>query len=708
MRRHTERKSRCRATANATRTMAKIYNDISGEQEQTSQSMKGYDHTRFSNDRRYMQLVLLAAHYYDNMSDLRKKWKRDIDYSMGRQLNDTVVYNGHTIRVHDYMELRGMPALSNDIITDKMVTMKGLVRQQYMAPTVKSVDSQESGYASIFNEMLRQNDNNNGKAEHCADQFDAHIRLGFICDKIKWAFRQGREDVYIDAVDPFKLAVPVWEKKDLSDVEFIAEAHDMTWPQLLKQFFRKPGDEAKLEQIYLSAKTSAPIQGYNDTGMNQKDHVESFLFPDTVGKYRFIEIWKKEYNRAYWCHDRLNATAGFRPLSDKAAIDAENEQRRKDNIVMDENGVPMLDENGKEQHYVPEDELQLIEYELQIEEIWYYRCISPNGYLLDEGVSPYKVLRDGYSFYYHPYVFLTHGFMNEIRSFEDTLIDKQRQFNHDNMLLDFIIMNSSKGVLAIDKEALTEDMSIEDIAEQYVKVDGIFLYTSKKGGNIPQSIQNKSLPAGIELIMQRDQNLVTQQSGIQPALQGVHHNTSGKQYQIEKDSSATSVTDYVSAFNDFQLRVAKKQLWTMQDHYDSHRSILITGLDIKQFYNPDTMRDIDFDLTLALDANSAVIREQLKDLAFQAYQRQEIEFGQLLDVADFGDTTKLKRAWEDYKARKEQAAAMQAQQASVPGAAPAAQGNLMGAQTGGKGANHLIQADDTSSGTLVSNPGTSA
>ena len=121
--------------------MAKIYNDISGEQEQTSQSMKGYDHTRFSNDRRYMQLVLLAAHYYDNMSDLRKKWKRDIDYSMGRQLNDTVVYNGHTIRVHDYMELRGMPALSNDIITDKMVTMKGLVRQQYMAPTVKSVDS---------------------------------------------------------------------------------------------------------------------------------------------------------------------------------------------------------------------------------------------------------------------------------------------------------------------------------------------------------------------------------------------------------------------------------------------------------------------------------------------------------------------------------------------------------------------------------------
>lgn len=679
----------------------KIYNDVSGEAERGSQSLKGYDHTRFSNDRRYMQLVFEAAEYYDNMRSLRRKWKRDIDYSMGRQLNDTVVYNGHSIRVHDYMEMRGMPALSNDIISDKMITLKGLVRQQYMAPTVKSVDSDESGYSGLFNEMLRQNDNNNDKAEHCADQFDASIRLGFVADKVKWAFRDGREDVYIDAVDPFKLALPTWEKKDLSDIEFIAEAHDMTWPQLLKQFYRGPGDEEKLSRIYVSARQGRPVMGYNDTGRYQKSRIESFLFPDTLGKYRYIEIWNKEYNRALWCHDRLNATAGFRPLGDKDAIDAENEQRRKDNVVLDANGVPLLDANGEEQTYVPPGELQLIEYESQIEEIWYYRCISPNGYLLDEGVSPYKVLRDGYSWYYHPYVFLSCGFMGEVRSFEDRLIDKQRQYNHDNILLDFIIMNSSKGALAIDEESLTDKMSIEDIADQYVKVDGVILYTSKRGAAAPQQVQNRSLPAGIDLILQRDRDLVTTQSGIQPALQGVHHNSSGRQYQIEKDSSATSVTDDVSVFNNFMLRVAKKQMWTMQWHYTSHRSILITGRDIKEFYNPETMRDIDFDLALTLDANSTVIREQLKDLAYQAYQRQEIEFGQLLDVADFGDTTKLKKAWEDYKSRKEQAA-LQAQSSQGVGQSP-----LMGRQDGGAGASHLVQAQDSAGGTLAGASGAS-
>lgn len=683
-----------------------LRNITNDEQEKGGQSMKGYDHTRFSNDRRYMQMVRTAAYYWDNMRGLHDKWRRDIDYYMGRQLSDTVVYNGMTMTVKDYMELKGMAALSNDIISDKMITMKGIVRQQYMTPTIKSVDAGEEDYGNDFNIMLRTNDNNNNKAEQNADQFEGHISLGFICDKVNWAFREGREDVFINSVDPFKIAVPQWEKKDLSDVEFIAEAHDLTWPQMLKQFFRHPGDEKKLGEIYTESERNRPIQGRNDTGKNQKTKLDSYLYPDAYGKYRYIEIWNKEYNYSYWCHDRLNATVGYRPLADKAAIDAENEQRKKDNIVLDENGAPLLDENGQEQYYVDPSEVQLIEYEMQIEEIWYYRCISPNGYLLDEGPSPYKVLRDGYSFYYHPYVFLAYGFLNEIRSFEDRLIDKQRQFNHDCILTDFILMNSSKGAMAIDVESISDMQSLEEMSEQYVKVGGIVLYTSKKGANAPQTLQNKSIPAGLQMITQRDKDLVTQQSGIQPALQGVHANTSGKQYQKEIDQSATSVTDYIGAYNNFQLRVAKKQMWTMQWFYDEHRSIIITGENYKKFYNPQTMRDIDFDLTLTLDSNSAIIREQLKDLVFQAYQRDEIEFGQMLDLADFGDTAKLKRAWLDYKQRKMEAQ-QQAQMAAAAGQQPVLPA-ATNAQQKQNGATHLLTPDQSQSGAVASTGGTSA
>ncbi len=679
---------------------ARMNDDITGENVKGSDTLRGYDHRRFSNSREYARLVRKAAHYYDSMAELRRKFKRDLDYYMGRQLNDTVVYNGCTMSVHDYMELKGMPALSSDIITDKMISLKGLVRSQYMAPTVKAVDSEESAYAGLFSEMLRQNDNNNDKAEHNAAQFEAHADMGFIVDKVQWTFRNGREDVYVDQIDPFKIAVPVFYKKDLSDVEFIAEAHDLTWPQLVSVFAHSSRDEKELEEIYTGARTSTPLQGYGDTGMNQTGHLDDFYHSSVVGKYRVIEIWTLERNRALWCHDRLNATAGFRPLSDKADIDAENARRMADNIRKDEFGVPVLDMEGNEQYYIAPDEVELIEYEQRIEDIWYFRFLSPTGYLLHEGISPYRVVRNGFSFYYHPYVFLAYPCLQgEIRSYVDRLIDKQRQYNHDNILLDFIIMNSSKGALAIDEEALSEKMSMEDIAENYVKVDGVILYTSKKGGNIPTSIQNKSIPAGIDLIIQRDRELLTSQSGIQPAMQGVHHNSSGKQYQIEREASATSVADYISAFNNFVLRVARKQLWTMQGHYTSRHSIMLTGQDIRQYYNPETMQDVDFDLTLTMDANSAVIREQMKDLAFQAYQRQEIDFGQMLTVADFGDTARLKRAWEEHKAEM---------QSLSPTLSKGEEAKGVGGSRPEEGANRLVQPSDTGGGMLVGTPGTSS
>lgn len=642
-----------------------LYNNLN-QKEKGVNTMKGYDHTRFSNDILYSQLVQIGAHYFDNMRALRKKWVRDTDYFMGRQLNDTVVYNGHKMTVKHYMELKGMPALSADIITDKLVSLKGLVRQQYMAPSIQNVDANEEEYVNIFNEFLRQNCNNNNKAEHDADQFENHALLGFIADKVKWAFRKGREDVYIDPVDIFKLAVPPFERKDLEDVEFIGEAHDVTWPKMLKLFVKKPGDEEKLAQIYTACKTELPIQGNNETGMNQTDALDDWYHSSVVGKYRFFEIWTLERNRALWCHDRLNASAGYRPLTDKAEIDAENESRRAANIVRDENGVPVLDENGQQTYYVPEEELALIEYEIGIEELWYYRMISPNGYLLDEGVSPYKVVRDGFSFFYHPYVFLAYPcIQGEVRSFVDRLIDRQRQYNHDNIMLDFIIMNSSKGALAIDEDALSDKMDIDDIADNYVKADGIIVYTSKNGGNAPTSVVNRSLPAGIEMILQRDRELVSAQSNVQPALQGASPTagTSAKRYLAEQQSSAVGVADYVASFNNFTLRVGQKQMWTIQCFYDDRRSVKITGQDIRKYYNRATMGDIDYDMTMALDVNSATIREAMKDLVWQAYLRDEIDFGQAMKSAKFGDTSKLERFWREHKAEKMQQALAQQQQA---------------------------------------------
>jgi hypothetical protein len=650
-------------------------------------------------------MILEAMHYYDQMRPLRKKFIRNLDYYMGRQLNDLVVYNGQSMTVEHYMEMKGMAPLSSDIITDKMVTLKGLVRQQYMAPKATAVDANEADFVLTLSELLRQNDNLNDKPETMAEQFEAHICMGFIGCKTPYVFREGREDVRVDKVDVFNIAVPPFSNKDLSDIEFIAEAHDMTWPKLLQRFYKRPGDEEKLQQIFAAVPKRTTLYGRRDTGMSQTDYLDDFLHPRVVGEHRVIEIWRKEYNRALWCHDRLEATAGFRPLADKKEIDAENERRRQQNIRRDEYGMPILDDNGNYTYYVPQDELELIEYEMRIEDLWYYRFLSPNGYLLDEGVSPYRVIRDGYSFYFHPYTFLAYPCLQgEIRSFEDRIIDKQRQYNHDNILIDFIIMNSSKGVLAIDTESISEEQSWEEMAEQYVKVDGTVLYTSKNDGKLPQQIQNQSLPAGIEMIMQRDRELLTTQSNVQPALQGQSPDagTSAKRYLAEQQSSAVGVTDYVASFNNFARRVAKKQLWCIQCFYDSKRSVQITGEDIWRYFNPDTMGDIECDVAMVLDANSATLREALKELAFQAYEKDEIAFTQMLDAADFGDTAKLKRMAMEHLEEKRQLAA---QQAAV-GQAPT--GQAPGMDSRENGAHRLNPDGGVVAPSLVGSPGTSS
>lgn len=681
-----------------------MYNNDTRQKERGINSQKGYNHARFNNSHEYTEMVYLANRYYGQMYDLHKKFIRDNDYYMGRQLNDTVVYNGMEMTVHDYMEMKGMTAFSNDIITDKMVSIKGYMRNQYMSAKVKNVDAQEGDYALIFSEFLRKNDGLNTMSEKYATLFEEHTEFGFICAKPKWTFRNGREDVYIDKVDQFELALPPFHDQELEDIDFIAEGHDMTWPEILVNYARNFGDEKKLTEIYTAAASYNFEQDNNDTGTNQTDRILDFLHPRTVGKYRVIEIWRKEYNRALWCHDRLNASVDFRPLSDRKAIDAENEQRRLNNIRRDAFGQPLLDENGNVSYYVPEDQLELIEYEPRIEEFWYYREISPNGYLLKEGISPYKVVRDGYSYYFHPYVFLAYGVRGEIRSFLDRIIDKQRQYNHDNILLDFILMNSSKGALAIDMDAITEEMDWTEIAENYVKVDGVLLYTSKNGGNPPQQVQNKSLPAGIDLILQRDKDLVQQQSNVQSALQGAAPTagTSARRYMAEQQASATGIADYVMSFNNFKLRVAKKQIWIIQCFYDSHRSVQITGQDVWKYFNPETMGDIECDLTLTLDMNSAVIREDLKELAYQAYEKDEISFVQMLDAADFGDTARLKQMAQDHHAEKMQMAQMQAQAGIMPsGSAPGTVNRQNGSDT----------ITDTNDGSLmpsVGTPGTSA
>lgn len=662
-----------------------VINDITNYAEAGPNSLEGVSTQKFRVSDSTLKLLQWLSHYYDNMSELRKKWKRAQDFVMGRQLEEKIDWNGRKITIREYMELQGMPILEYDVISDKLISLVGLVRQQRATASCTAVDPNEEDYISFFNEYLRQNDNNNNRQEMDARLFYEFCVYGFIGMSTVWDRRNGREGIFNDKVDIYKLAVPPFFKPDLSDIEIFGVAHDLTWREILAKFTDgSDGQAQQLNEIYLQTQTHySPEQGYQATGEAQLTGLEDFLHSSIQGKYRVIEVWTMESRQSLWVHDWDKSDAGFMPMGVKAELDAENESRKRANVMMDENGLPILDENGEEMYYEDPDELNLIEYEPQMETFWYRRYITPNGYLLDARESPYFVLRDGYRCSIQPYSFLVYPCLQgEVKSLIMRMENNQRTLNHYMMMINFVVANGAKGTLLVDDASVSDKVSPEENRRNYNKTNGEYHWDSSKGGEKPEVLMNKSIPAGVEFMINFAKTMAAEGSGVQGALQGVHRNTSGKQYQLERESASTSVTDFVESFNCFKLREAKLKTYLIQEFCNEHDSVKLVGDDYRTYFNPETMRDMDLDVAMDLDSYSATIRDQIVDLLWQLKKDGDIDAYTMLVNGKFPGTYRIRKY---LKEKMEQREAMEAQMAAA-GQMPTSSG---GGQQGGSSAAHL-------------------
>lgn len=662
-----------------------VINDITNYAEAGPNSLDGVSTQKFRVSDSTLKLLQWLSHYYDNMSELRKKWKRAQDFVMGRQLEEKIDWNGRKITIREYMELQGMPILEYDVISDKLISLVGLVRQQRATASCTAVDPNEEDYISFFNEYLRQNDNNNNRQEMDARLFYEFCVYGFIGMSTVWDRRDGREGIFNDKVDIYKLAVPPFFKPDLSDIEIFGIGHDLTWREILAKFTDgSDGQAQQLNEIYLQTQTHySPEQGYQATGEAQLTGLEDFLHSSIQGKYRVIEVWTKESRQSLWVHDWDKGDAGFMPMGVKAELDAENESRKRANVMMDENGLPILDENGEEIYYVDPEKLNLIEYEPQMETFWYRRYITPNGYLLDARESPYFVLRNGYRCSIQPYSFLAYPCLQgEVKSFIMRMENNQRTLNHYMMMINFVVANGAKGALLIDEASESSKQTPEERKANYNKTNGEIYWNSANGGEKPEVLSNKTMPAGVEFMISFAKTMAAEGSGVQGALQGVHRNTSGKQYQLERESASTSVTDFVESFNCFKLREAKLKTYLIQEFCNEHDSVKLVGDDYRTYFNPETMRDMDLDVAMDLDSYSATIRDQIVDLLWQLKKDGDIDAYTMLTNGKFPGTYRIRKY---LKEKMEEREAMEAQMAAA-GQVPA---SSAGGQQGGSSAAHL-------------------
>jgi hypothetical protein len=637
-----------------------------------------YERKNFDGVRRAKDRLHMAYMAYQRLEPFRKMRAKCKAFAYGQQYQQqTITYNGRTMTKEQYLQERGIPALQTNILGKIKRVVQGQFRANDSAPVCNAIDPNEKKYADILTELLRKNLDLNNRSEIDARNFEEFLIGGLPVYKCIWGYRNGKLDVFTDYVNPNVVFFPFDLDFNLSNIRFCGMLHDLDFSDVLAKFSHSDADDQRLKEIYERCMSDEYLATTYSTDQRiSRIEDTSFYAPTEYGKCRVIEMWTKERRKAWFCLDPHEGNPYFIPYNDRASIDAENEKRRALNVKRYPDGTPMLGDDGQPLLFIPADKFEqenIITYERRIETYWYYRYMSPDGYILEEGVSPYWSGAESF----HPFIFKPYPYIDgEFHPFISEMIPSQEYFNYYMVALDFYIRNAAKGVLMLDEASLSDNMSVEDIADQYVRSNGIILYTSKRGGNMPTTSTASTIPGGFDYILQLSRSMVDDVSGVQPALQGKGQGSeSGVLYQAKATQASYSILDLMNSYYDFLKRTDYKVVKIMQGHYSGRKSIEIAGQIIP--YNMDTMSDVETDITISQGVNSPVVRELSNQMLLNMVAQGALTYRQALEAGNFPNSAKILSVLDKYENQLQQqqqqmqgGAAMQQQQ--QPGGQPSA------------------------------------
>lgn len=627
-----------------------------------------YARHAFDGNRRNMEWLQVAYNAFCRLATYRDIRNECKNYAYGRQYKNTMVYNGRRMTKEQYLESKGIPALQTNILGKIKRVVQGQFRLNDTAPICTAPDPNESEMAEVVSELLKKNMKLNNRSELDARAFEEFLIGAFAVYKVSYGYRadRGKTDVWCDFVNPNMVFFPDSLDFELRDIRFCGLLHDLDFSDVLAKFSHSDEDDARLRDIYNHCIDMEYISSQYSTDKRNQDIADTdFFYPREYGKCRVIELWTRERRKAWFCTDPQDPSPDpyFIPYDQKAAIDRINQERRELNIKRWPDGTPMLDDAGNMQYFINPEQYEkenIITCERKIETYWYYRYMSPDGYILEEGQSPYWNGSESF----HPFVFKPYPYIDgEFHSFISEIKPSQDYFNYYMVALDFYIKNAAKGVLVIDEESISDDMPIEEMADQWVRSNGVILYTSKKGGRAPDTRQAGSIPGGFDYIIQLSRSLMEDVSGVQAALQGKKAGESGVLYQSQVAQASASILDLIRSYNSFLNQVAYKVVKVMKCFYTGKKQMSIAGKIIP--VDLSTMHDIELDVTISEDVDSPVYRALANQFLMQGVQTGQIPFRVALEVGSFPNSAKIINALDKYNAELQQIQAQQ-QAAAMP------------------------------------------
>lgn len=587
-------------------------------------------------DRRAFHILMEAQQYWGNMSAYRKERERNKRYTYGDQWKDKILVDGKYITEEEYIKSQGNVPLKNNHIRRRVNSLLGVYRSQAKEPTCVARDRDEQRLGETMSVILQCNGQINRKSELDARSFEEFLIGGLVVHRKWYGWRNDRLDCWTDYVNPNNFFIDS-NMRDFRgwDVSCVGEVHDISFETLCGQFAESPEDYKKLADIYASSRDKTAISQTAETFGYKKLQNYDLLLTSDPTRCRVIEVWRKESKPRYRCIDYNSGDVYKIEVGDyEDMVLAVNNERIANGLAA-----------GMEQEDIP-----LITAEFMMDEYWYFYYLSPFGDILKEGETPYEHKS-------HPYVFKAYPFIDgEIHSFVGDMIDQQRYVNRLITLYDWIMRASAKGVLIFPEECLPTNMSIRDVADEWSQFNGVIAIKAKAGQPLPQQIANNSTNIGITELLNLQLRFFDDISGINGAIQGKQgfSGMSASLYSQQTQNATMTLLDILDSYSMFVMDAAYKDVKNIQQFYDRKRVFNIAGKNAMVEYDPQHIRDVEFDLSISESTSTPAYRQLANEFLMEIWKSGQISLQQMLQSGSFPFADELLQSLQSQQEQLEQ------------------------------------------------------
>lgn len=450
-----------------------------------------------------------AYEAWNVMARLRSRRSRYKNYTYGRQWEDPVEFDGHTITEGEYARLSGKKPMTNNLIRQLVKSVVGRFRHML----------DENGSDVVDREVRTRN----MLDELDCRQLEEFLISGCAIQRITRERRPAGSGIWVDNISPDRFFCNRFTDPRGNDLELVGMLHDMSLREVQMRF--GGGTEAGCSRL---ARIYDNVAQYRWT-LRPGEDVDPEFSIAPPGRCRVIEVWTLESHRLLKCHDLRNAEMFTVAPAEAEAVNALNRRRT-------EAGEPPLNTR-------PASVLR-----------WVGRWYAPSGELLSTQLSPYPHGEHPFAVKFYPLI------DGEVHSFVEDVIDSQRYVNRLITLIDHIMGVSAKGVLLFPEGQKPESMSWQDVALRWANPNGILPYRPDNSGQKPHQIINGTAPGSAYELLGLELKLIQQISGVSGALAGQIEGTgqSAALYEAQSNNATIALLDIFESFNSFrQLRNKK-------------------------------------------------------------------------------------------------------------------------------------------------------